>query len=128
MEEDSCPASGLKCSACYKTGRFAKSCISKPKQPPRHQNVCEISQAEQPIYLSNTDDEFVYSINTSSKQLETVTRIANIPVTVILDAGSSVKLLNKSIFDKIHQQNPDMKLKTSPYHVFPYGADKLIEL
>lgn len=70
---DSCPASGVKCSACSKTGHFAKCCLSKPKQPPRRQNVCEISQAEQPVYLSDTDDEFVYSINASSKQPETIT-------------------------------------------------------
>ena len=125
---NSCPASGMKCSACSKTGHFAKCCLSKPQQPPRRQNVREISQAEKPDYLSDTDDEFVYSINASSKQPETVIRIANIPVKVILDTGSSVNLLNNSIFNKIQQQNPDIKMETSPYHVFPYGADKPIEL
>lgn len=125
---NSCPASGMKCSACSKTGHFAKFCLSKPQQPPRRQNVREISQAEKPDYLSDTDDEFVYSINASSKQPETVIRIANIPIKVILDTGSSVNLLNNSIFNKIQQQNPDIKMETSPYHVFPYGADKPIEL
>ena len=125
---DSCPASRVKCSACSKTGHFAKCCLSKPKQPPRRQNVREISQADKPVYLTNTDEEFVYSINAPSKQLETIMRIANIPVKVILDTGSSVNLLNNSIFNKIHQENPDIKLETSPYCVFPYGADKPIEL
>lgn len=100
---DSCPGSRVKCSACSKTGHFTKCCLSKPKQPPRCQNVREISQAENPVYLSDTDDEFVYSIDTSSKQPETVTQIANIPVKVILDTGSSVNLLNNSIFNKIQQ-------------------------
>ena len=50
------------------------------------------------------------------------------PFNVILDTGSSVNLLNNSIFKKIQQKNPDINLKTSPYHVFPYRADKPIEL
>ena len=86
------------------------------------------SAKQRNLFISATHDEFVYSINASSKQPETITRIANIPVKVILDTGSSVNLLNKSIFNKIQQQNPDIKLETSPYRVFPYGADKPVEL
>ena len=125
---DACPASGVKCNACSKTGHFAKCCLSKPKQPPRRHNVREISQVEKPAYLSDTDEEFVYAINAQNKQPETITKIANIPVKVILDTGSSVNLLNNSIFKKIQQQNPAIKLETSPYRVFPYRADKQIEL
>ena len=84
---DSCPVSGVKCSACSKTGHFAKCCLSKPNQPPRRHNVREISQADKPVYLSDTDEEFVYSINAQNKQPETITQIANIPVKVILDTG-----------------------------------------
>ena len=39
----------------------------------------------------------------------------------------SVNLLNNSIFKKILQENPDIKLETSPYRVFPYRAEKPIE-
>ena len=102
---DSCPGSRVKCSACSKTGHFAKCRLSKPKHPPRRQNVREISHAEQPAYLSDTDDEFVYSINASNKQPETITRIANFPVKVILHTASSVNLLNKSIFNKIQKSS-----------------------
>lgn len=125
---DACPASGVKCNACSKTGHFAKCCLSKPKQRPRRHNVREISQVEKPAYLSDTDEEFVYAINAQNKQPETITKITNIPVKVILDTGSSVNLLNNSIFKKIQHENPTIKLKTSPYRVFPYGADKPIEL
>ena len=125
---DACPASGVKCNACSKTGHFAKCCLSKPKQRPRRNNVREISQVEKPAYLSDTDEEFVHAINAQNKQPETITKITNIPVKVILDTGSSVNLLNNSIFKKIQQENPTIELETSPYRVFPYGADKPIEL
>ena len=125
---DACPTSGVKCNACSKTGHFAKCCLSKPKQRPRRHNVREISQVEKPAYLSDTDEEFVYAINAQNKQPETITKITNIPVKVILATGSSVNLLNNSIFKKIQQENATIKLETSPYHVFPYGADKPIEL
>lgn len=125
---DACPASGVKCNACSKTGHFAKCCLSKPKQPPGRHNVREIRQVEKPAYLSDTDEEFVYAINAQNKQPKTITKIANIPVKVILDTGSPVTLLNNSIFKKIQQENPAIKLEISSYRVFPYGADKPIEL
>lgn len=84
---DACPASGVKCNACSKTGHFAKCCLSKPKQPPRRHNVREISQAEKPAYLSDTDEEFDYAINAENKQPETITQIANITVYVIKRSG-----------------------------------------
>lgn len=83
---------------------------------------------EKPAYLSDTDEEFVYASNEQNKQPETITKFENIPVKVILDTGSSVNLLNNSVFKKIQQENPAIKLETSPDRVFPYGADKPIEL
>ena len=127
---DACPASGQTCSACSKTGHFAKCCLSKPRQAPRRREVREITEAEKPEpYLSDTDEEFIYSINASSiQQPETITQIANIPVKVIIDTGSSVNLLNNSIFHKIKRHNLGVKLETCHYRVFPYGANEPIEL
>ena len=97
---DACHASGQTCSACSKTGHFTKCCLSKPRQALRRREVREITEAEkpEPSYLSDTDEEFIYSINASSiKQPETIMQITNIPVKVIIDRGSSVNLLRVNV-------------------------------
>ena len=59
---------------------------------------------------SDTDEEFIYTIIPSKKTPETAVKVAEVPVQVIIDTGSSVNILNSEYFKKIKQQNPRIKL------------------
>ena len=71
---------------------------------------------------SDTDEEFIYTIIPSKKTPETTVKVAEVPVQVIIDTGSSVNILNSKHFKKIKQQNPRIKLQPTKTKVFAYGA------
>ena len=59
---------------------------------------------------------------------EITVKAAEIPVQVIIDTGSSVKILNNQNFKKIKQQNPRIKLQQIKTKVFAYGAQHPLRL
>ena len=73
---------------------------------------------------SDTDEEFIYTIIPSKKTPETTVKVAEVPVQVIIDTGSSVNILKSEHFKKIKQiqQNPRIKLQPTKTKVFAYGA------
>ena len=149
--QSACPAAGKKCFECGKTGHFGKHCMSKQKQKthPRHhdqqqhhhhqqryrhqieqqqqqqkpqqhhrRNVHGLSEQQQ----SDTDEEFIYTITPSEKAPEITIKVAEVPVQVTIDTGSSVNILNNEHFKKIKQQNPTINLQPTKTKVFAYGA------
>ena len=77
---------------------------------------------------SDTDEEFIYTIIPSKKTPETTVKVAEVPVQVIIDTGSSVNILNSEYFKKIKQQNPRIKLQPTKTKVFAYGAQHPMHL
>jgi hypothetical protein len=133
--KSSCPAAGKKCFECGKMGHFGKHCLSKQRQqtrPSRHdqqqrnnrKEICGLSEHQQ----SDTDEEFIYTIMASTKTPQTTIKIANVPVPIIIDTGSSVNILNYEHFKKINQQNPGIQLQPTTTNVFAYGAKQPIHL
>ena len=77
---------------------------------------------------SDTDEEFIYTIIPPKKTPETTVKVAEVPVQVIIDTGSSVNILNSEYFKKIKQQNPRIKLQPTKTKVFAYGAQHPMHL
>ncbi|CAB4041803.1 PREDICTED: uncharacterized protein K02A2.6-like [Paramuricea clavata] len=129
----SCPARGKKCHACGKLGHFAKHCLSKAQQSHQghrqssRKEVNEVTQTRQD-YLDDTDEEFAYVINSSTKPPETRITVENVASNVIVDTGSSVNLLNKSVLKEIQKKNPNIMVQSSHKKVFPYGTNTPLEL
>ena len=140
--KSSCPAAGKKCFECGKIGHFGKYCMSKQRQPTGPSRQHNHQQQERHRYQneeqkrhdrrevrglseqqpSDTDEEFIYTIIPSKKTPETTVKVAEVPVQVIIDTGSSVNILNSEHFKKIKQQNPRIKLQPTNTKVFAYGA------
>ena len=110
-------------------GHFGKHCLSKQRQqtrPSRHnqqqrnnrKEIRGLSEHQQ----SDTDEEFIYTIMASTKTPQTTIKIANVPVPIIIDTGSSVNILNYEHFKKINQQKPGIQLQPTTTKVFAYGA------
>ena len=105
---------------------------NKHTRPSRHdqqqrnnrKEICGLSEHQQ----SNTDEEFIYTIMASTKTPQTMIKIANVPVPIIIDTGSSVNILNYEHFKKINQQNPGIQLQPTTTNVFAYGAKQPIHL
>jgi hypothetical protein len=76
----------------------------------------------------DTDEEFIYTIIASTKTPQTTIKIANVPVPIIIDTGSSVNILKYEHFNKINQQNPGIQLQPTTTKVFAYGAKQPLHL
>ena len=93
------PSQRKKCHACGKLGHFAKHSLSKAQQnyqcqrQSSRQEENEVTQTHQD-YLDDTDEEFAYVINSSTKPPETRITVENVAIKVIVDTGSSINLLN----------------------------------
>ena len=62
------------------------------------------------------------------KTPEITVKIAEVPVQVIIDTGSSVNILNHELFKRINQQNPGIQLQPTTMKVFAYGAKQPLHL
>ena len=121
--KSSCPAVEKKFFQCGKIGHFGRHCMSK-QQTHNRRDVCGLSEQQQ----SDTDEEFIYTITPSKKTPEITVKVAEVPVQVIIDTGSSVNILNNEHFKKIKQQNPSIKLQPTKTKVFAYGAKHPLHL
>ena len=135
----SCPANGKKSFECGKIGHFGKYCLSKQRrqtrqpQPNEHQHPQQRNTRKEVRGLSehqqsDTDEEFIYTITPSTKTPEITVTIAEVPVQVIIDTGSSVNILNHEHFKRINQQNPGIQLQPTTMKVFAYGAKQPLHL
>ncbi|CAB3999686.1 PREDICTED: uncharacterized protein K02A2.6-like [Paramuricea clavata] len=123
---ESCPARGKPCHNCKKIGHFAKYCRSQSKDSG---NVRHVNQEKSSDYLQDSDDEFLFIVNTSSgKHPETQVQIGHTKVNILIDSGASVNLLNYPIFQQIQKDDNCIKLQKTNARIFAYGTSTPLEL
>ena len=70
----------------------------------------------------DSDEEFIFTMVNSQKQPTVTVQIEGIPVSLIVDSGSSVNLINNNTFKQLQSINPSIKLVPSKAKIFPYGT------
>ena len=106
-----CPARGKKCAKCGKTGHFAKCCRTNKRV--NHILEEETSSANEDYWTPNTIHSVkqkihsTRSINSNGPDFFTITALVNNrPIKFIIDSGSPVTLIPKSLFNNITQLHP----------------------
>ena len=72
-------------------------------------------------------EEFIFTISNSQKQPTVTIQLGDIPVSLIVDSGSSVNLINNDTFKRLQSINQSIKLIPSKTKIFPYGTTTPIE-
>ena len=76
---------------------------------------------------SSSEEEFSFTISNSQKQPTVTIQLGDIPVSLIVDSGSSVHLINNDTFKRLQSINQSIKLIPSKTKIFPYGTTTPIE-
>ena len=136
-----CPAKGAICNHCGKVNHFAKVCCSKNKNETashklEHRQVSEVHTTAKGQQVSNSDDEYVFTIASimqpASRSVEHDDRpqvevaINGDPVSVLVDTGSTANIIDSNTYDKLVRQ-PVLR-KASHVQVYPYASDKPIPI
>ena len=121
---ESCPARGKQCHNYQKMGHFAKYCKSPPKPKGKVRSV-----TDKKTDLDESDDEFLFTVNTSSgNHPETQVEIGHTKVNILIDSGASVNLLNHNIYQRIQQNDNRIKLFKTNARIFAYRTSTPLNL
>ena len=121
---ESCPARGKQCHNCQKMGHFAKYCKSPPKPTGKVRSV-----TDNKTDLDESDDEYLFTVNTSSgNHPETQVEIGHTKVNILIDSGASVNLLNHDIYQRIQQNDNRIKLFKTNAKIIAYGTSTPLNL
>ena len=106
-----CPARGKKCAKCGKIGHFAKCCRTNKRV--NHIMEEETSSVNEDDWTPNTIHSVkqkihsTRSINSNGPDFFTITALVNNrPIKFIIDSGSPVTLIPKSLFNNITKLHP----------------------
>ncbi len=125
---ESCPARGKQCHNCKKRSHFAKYCRSQTKHT-KNESVRSVDEDKTYDYLHDSDDEFLFTVNTSSgKHPETQVEIGRTKVNILIDSGASVNLLSYPILQQIQKEDIGIKLQKTNARIFAYGSSTPLEL
>ncbi|CAB3985042.1 Transposon Tf2-9 poly, partial [Paramuricea clavata] len=92
-------------------------------------NVRHVNQEKSRDYLQDSDDKFLFTVNTSSgKHPETQVQIGHTKVNILIDSGASVNLLNYPIFQQIQKDDNRIQLQKTNARIFAYGTPTPLEL
>jgi hypothetical protein len=81
------------------------------------------------IFKTQSDDEFLFTVNTSSgKHPDTQVQIGHTKVNILIDPGASVNLLNYPIFQQIQKDDNCIKLQKTNARSLAYGTSTPLEL
>ena len=125
-----CPAYDKTCHQCNKIGHFAKHCLSGPKKATPKDDKAKVQQLKAAMTSSSEEDseeKFIFTITNSQKQPTVTIYLGNIPVSLVVDSGSSVNLINNDTFKRLQSINQSIKLVPSKTKIFPYGTTTPIE-
>ena len=116
---------------CGKIGHISKHCLSKakPKQQVNRKYTNHITAEKHPVskhlVSSDTDDEFTFNLYDKQKQPQVTVSIANIPIRVLIDSGSTVKIINEGTWEQRHSNT---NLVKSTAKIYLYGANKPLQV
>lgn len=123
----SCPAQGTECHGCHKLNHFPKFCLSSQSTAHGIQHVTgDVTQPEP--NSSETDDEYLFTIHSTTTHPETTVIINAVPVTVIVDSYAPVNVLNEATVDCIEAQNANFWLMPSTVKIHAYGAKQPLHI
>jgi len=128
---DECPAKEKDCFTCGKRGHFSTVCRQKQRQ---NQHVK--GQPKQSINHTNTqsalkptqDSEFLFSLNSKNNLGKAHIGVEDVSIEFIIDSGASCNMIDKSAWHKLKMARPNIRLHKTEARIFPYGAEKPLNL
>lgn len=108
-----CPALGVKCKKCEKVGHFAVCCRSIQSKSVKYlQSESDMQQVQ-----SEQDELFIGHIQSSKSSEWTINLyINNSQINCIIDTGSDVNIMSKSVYDSLNTikllSKTDVKIKS----------------
>ena len=75
----------------------------------------------------DSEEEYIFTISNSQKQPTVTIHLGDIPVSLIVDSGSSVNLISNDTFKRLQSINQSIKLLPSKTKIFPYGTTTPVE-
>ena len=123
---EKCPAWGKKCRRCGNPNHLEKKCMTQKINCLDSSRIEseESSSNDEYVYSGSDSDESVNVIEKKKKQKEKSPKtrvslqIEQVPVTLSIDTGASVNLLNKSTYDNLKK----VTLKKTSMRVYPYNS------
>ena len=109
-----CKANGKICHICQKKNHLSSCCKSKKTET--------VDKVE---YNSNSESEGYESFAVSSKEKTKSTKLAvnNVEITMIIDSGSSINIIDKNTFEEIKKENKNLVLlQNIKTKIFPYAS------
>ena len=122
-----CPANGIICSKCNRTGHFAKYCLSKTTEKSNANSLLTKKKPHKTEMPSSSDsDSECWNINSVSGKLPSIDiSICGTKIKATIDTGSEHNIVDSATFQKL-QITP--KLEVCEAKLFPYGASNPIKL
>ena len=120
---DNCPAAGQECFKCGKSNHFARFCRGVQRQSQTRGNrtaISNISRNQDPY----DDDDVNVIFSVRNGLADAVVKIDDDEVTMMIDSGATVNIIDKKTFSKITKRN----LSSIQTKVFTYGANEPLSL
>ena len=143
-----CPATDEICRQCGKTGHFAKVCKGRPTSqshtvPQPRQHKCQFpkrthpstsirqiqKQEESHQQTDSSEEEYIFTCEkmADSKMPKVTVKINDIPITMIIDTGASLDIIDEVTFHKL-EQKARIQLGRTSTKLFAYGSHEQLPL
>ncbi|CAB3976941.1 Retrovirus-related Pol poly from transposon [Paramuricea clavata] len=117
-----CPARGKDCKSCGKIGHFARVCRTKPPSSQHVKNVTHTRPQSPPDSDSEPDYAFtIANLSGTPASPKCHVNIAGHSVSVMIDSGASVNILDDATFNKI-TRNKGISLEQTNHKIYSYGS------
>ena len=119
-----CRANGRVCYRCDKKNHLASCCKSKNSE--QANDIFDVSNSTE----EESETEELFSIeanqmnNKNPKLKNVVVKVENVDVSMIIDSGSSVNIIDTGTFRKIQKKNK-IVLKPSKTKIYPYASEPI---
>ena len=126
-----CPARGHKCHKCSTMNHFASVCMSTRREksdpaPPQHRTqprrrVNRIEDSPSDTNDEDTyEDNYIFAVHSRSSKLpHTKIRVNNTYISMMIDSGSTLNIVDENTYNKLFSHVP---LRRSRTNVYAYGT------